>query len=333
MITTFELRKLRLPPEGSVVSIGVFDGVHLGHQAILAANVRRAGELGAVPTVITFRRHPKQLLLGRAPRTLTTLDHRLDLFARAGIGHTLALPFDEELRRKSAERFVGEVAEQGLGVRAFVLGFDSKFGRGREGTPEKIAALGYDVEVVEKVLVGDRAVSSTAIREAVELGDLAGAAAMLGRPVAVWGKVVRGRRVGQNLGFPTANLDLQHGLHPPPGVYACRARLVDANGDRRARPAVSNIGFRPTVSAERPALPIVEVHILDFAGELYGERIELEFVARLRGEERFPGLDALRAQIARDVAQAREILPAPAGEVDASEGRGQTARPSQPAGG
>jgi len=311
VISTFELRKLSLPAEGSVVSIGVFDGVHLGHQAILAANVRRAEELGAIPTVITFRRHPKRLILGRAPKTLTTLDHRLELFARAGIGHTVALAFDEELRQQSAARFVREVADQGLGAKAFVLGFDSKFGRGREGTPESLDALGYDVEVVDKVLVGGRAVSSTAIREAVDLGDLEGAAAMLGRPVTVFGKVIRGERIGRNMGFPTANLDLQHGLHPPPGVYACWARLVDETGGARRQPAVTNIGFRPTVAGEKPAHPLVEAHLLDFSGDLYGDRIELEFAAHLRGEQRFSGLDALRAQISRDVAQARGILGCP----------------------
>ena len=311
MITTFELRKLSRPPKGSVVSIGVFDGVHLGHQAILAANVRRAAARGAVPTVITFRRHPKKLLLGRAPKTLTTLEHRLELFARAGIRHTVALAFDEELRSQSAARFVEEVAGHGLGVVAFVLGFDSKFGRGREGTPQHIADLGYEVEVVDEVLVEGRPVSSTAIREAVELGDLRAAAAMLGRPVTVFGKVVRGDRIGRNMGFPTANLDLQHGLHPPPGVYAGWARLVDEDGGRQHHPAVTNIGFRPTVAGERPDAPLVEVHLLDFEGDLYGDRVELEFAAHLRGEQKFSGLDALREQIARDVARARKILARP----------------------
>ncbi len=308
MITTFELRKLSPPPEGSVISIGVFDGVHLGHQAIIAANTRRASDIGGIPTVITFRRHPKRLILGRAPRTLTTLDHRLELFARAGIGHTVALPFEEELREMSAERFVRVVCEEGLGVKAFVLGFDSKFGRDRGGTPHSISSLGHPVDVVQKVLVHGRAVSSTAIREAVELGDLEGAAAMLGRPVTVFGKVVRGEGVGRRLGFPTANLDLQHGLHPPPGVYACRVRLVDENGGSQRRPAVTNIGFRPTVTGERPDAPLVEVHLLDFEGELYGDRLELEFVDLLRREERFAGLEELRAQIGRDVEEARTIL-------------------------
>jgi riboflavin kinase/FMN adenylyltransferase len=309
LITTLDRRQL---PErahgGSVVSIGVFDGVHLGHQAILAANVTLARELGARATVVTFRRHPKRLLLGRAPRTLTSLEHRLELFRRAGIEHTLALSFDEDLRALEAETFVDELLIHGLDARAFVLGFDSKFGRDRRGTPELLVALGLDVRVVPQVLVGGRAVSSSVIREAVELGDLDGARRMLGRPVSVLGTVVRGDALGRTLGFPTANLDLHHEAHPPPGVYAGRARRMDTGGDAHA--AVINIGFRPTVERERSASDAarVEVHLLDFAGDLYGAHLETEFHQRLRGEERFADLTALRAAITRDVAQARVLL-------------------------
>lgn len=310
MIATRELGSLGAPPAGgAVVSIGVFDGVHLGHAAILAANVERARELGAVPTVVTFQHHPKQVLLGRAPRTLTTLEHRLELFARRGIAHTLVLAFDEELRRTPAEHFVDELLIGKLGARSFVLGFDSKFGEGRRGTPELLAELGHDVRVVPQVVVAGRPVSSTAIREAVELGDLEGAARMLGRPVSVFGEVVRGAELGRRIGFPTANLDLHHELHPPPGVYACLAhRIESAERPRSSYRAACNIGFRPTVGGERSAAPVVEVHLIDFEGDLYGERVELEFVARIRSEQRFPDLGALEQQIARDVRAVRELL-------------------------
>ena len=316
MRTTFEERKLQAAPQGAVVSIGVFDGVHRGHQAILARNVERARELGAEPTIVTFRRHPKQLLLGRAPRTLTTLEHRLELFQRAGIEHAVALSFDDQLRSLDPGEFARRYLELGLGARQLVLGFDSKFGKDRRGTPEFLEAAGYAVEVVPKVVVGSRAVSSTAIREAVELGDLEGAAAMLGRRVSVFGKVVHGQQVGRTLGFPTANLDLHHELHPPVGVYACRARIPEADGASapidRGHPAVVNIGFRPTVPGEPPTAPRVEVHLLDFAGDLYGQRMEVEFHQGLRGEQRFADLEALRRQIEADVARAREILGCPA---------------------
>ena len=308
MIATFRRDRLRRDPRGAVVSIGMFDGVHLGHRAILSANVARARALGAAPTVITFRRHPKVLLLGRGPRTLTTLEHRLELFAREGIEQTAALAFDARLRALSAREFVDEIAVRGLGARAFVLGFDSKFGRDREGTGEYLRNLGFEVEVAPKVSLFGRPISSTVIREAIELGDLASASAMLGRMVGVFGRVVHGASLGHRIGFPTANLDLHHGLHPPPGVYACRVRHLPTRGAGRTFLGVTNIGFRPTVVPEPALRPQVEVHLLNFEGDLYGERIELEFVARLRGEQRFSGVDELARQIARDVAEARLVL-------------------------
>ncbi len=338
MITTFELRHLPGAPEreaqetapgaressGAVVSIGVFDGVHLGHKALLDVNLERSRELGATATVVTFRRHPKRVLLGRAPRTLTSLEHRLELFRRAGIEHCVALPFDERLRETSAEEFVREVLVELLGARSFVLGFDSKFGKDRRGTPELLRSMGLDVLIAPKVVVAGRAVSSTAIREAIELGDLKGAERMLGRPVTLWGTVVHGRGLGHELGFPTANLNLHHELHPPVGVYACRARLVErrvpesaaeaspaAAEPRASIPAVANVGFRPTVDGAPAADPLVEVHLLDFQGDLYGAVLELEFVEKLRGEQRFAGLDPLRAQIRLDVAAGRRLLAGP----------------------
>jgi len=308
LIVTPTLAELPAPgPHGSVVSIGVFDGVHLGHHAILRENVARASELGARSTVVTFRDHPKQLLLGRAPRTLTSLEHRLELFRRAGIEHTLVLGFDERLRAMPAAEFASSVLVRGLGARRFVLGFDSKFGNSRSGTPEELVRLGYQVEVVAQVLVRGRAVSSTAIREAVELGDLEAAREMLGRPISVFGEVVHGDGLGARLGFPTANLDPHHELLPPNGVYACWARRPRRE-QQAAQPAVVNIGVRPTLGASVASGPRVEAHLLDFAGDLYGEILELEFVLPLRAELRFAGLDELCAQIERDIAAARRIL-------------------------
>ncbi|MFT4540951.1 MAG: riboflavin kinase/FMN adenylyltransferase [Planctomycetota bacterium] len=318
MIVTFSHEALPLsePPGGAaVVSIGVFDGVHLGHQAILKANVERARELGATSTVVTFRHHPKRVLLGRAPRTLTTLEHRLELFRRAGIEHTLAMRFDEELREEDAGEFTRRILIDKLNAECFVLGFDSKFGRNRAGGPESLRKAGHSVEVVDRVTVEQRAVSSTAIRESVELGDLERASAMLGRPVSIYGTVVSGRQLGRTLGFPTANLDLHHELHPPTGVYAAWAYRVEPKQRTEQGTgigAVVNIGYRPTVPGTRPDQPLVETHLLDFDGELYGAHLEVEFVRRLREEKRFDGLDSLRAQIDRDVVQAREILALPA---------------------
>ncbi len=314
MRITRDLSQLEASPErGAVTSLGVFDGVHLGHQAILAANVKKARELDAEPTVVTFSGHPKQVLLGRAPRTLTTLEHRLKLFERAGIQHTVVLPFDEAVRSTPAKVFAEEFLVAQLGTRHFVLGFDSKFGDGREGDAAFLQALGYSTSVVPMVIINQRGVSSTAIREAVELGDLEGAQSMLGRRVSVLGEVVHGNELGRQLGFPTANLDLHHELHPPVGVYACLVNLIQEPppGDTsQTWQGVSNIGFRPTVDGSPPPLPLVEVHLFDFDGDLYGERLELEFVASLRGERKFAGLEALKAQIGLDTEAARAALDA-----------------------
>jgi len=319
LITSFE-RDGGFPhaPNGAVVSVGVFDGVHLGHLEILRRNLAAARELGARSTVVTFREHPKSLLLGRAPRTLTSLEHRLELFRRAGVEHTVALTFDDALRSIPAADFARDFLRGTLDAKRLVLGFDSKFGRGREGTPEFLVGLGHEVEIVEQVVIHGRPVSSTAIREATELGDLDAAAAMLGRPVAVYGEVVSGDRLGRRIGFPTANLDLHHELHPPTGVYAVRVRVVRYGpGAAVGEPllGVANIGYRPTVAAVRPDVPRIEVHILDFARELYGEHLEVAFVERIRPERKFDGLPALQAQIALDVAAARNVLEirAPAG--------------------
>jgi riboflavin kinase/FMN adenylyltransferase len=304
-------RGIETPPppatQGSVVSIGVFDGVHLGHRAILARNLERARELGARATVITFAEHPKSLLLGRAPRTVTSLEHRLELFARAHIECVWVLHFDAALRALDARAFVEQLCLRNLEARRFVLGFDSKFGRDRAGTPEALAAAGHPVDIVPQVLVAARAVSSTAIRECIELGDLEAAARLLGRRVSTLGTVVAGDQLGRRLGFPTANLDLHHELHPPVGVYAARARLPGASS---GQPAVVNIGWRPTVSGETPRTPRVEVHLLDWSGDLYGQALEVEYVARLRDERRFNGLGELTEQIARDVQSARAHLAA-----------------------
>jgi riboflavin kinase/FMN adenylyltransferase len=291
---------------GCAATVGVFDGVHLGHFVVLRRVVARAAALGVRPAMVTFAGHPKAVLLGRAPATVTSLEHRLLLFERAGIELALVLEFDKELRAMTAEQFVRKVLLDGLGLRELVFGFDSKFGRDRGGNPESLAPLarelGFGIVEVPPLRLGGRAVSSSAIREAVWLGDLRAAAAMLGRPVSVLGTVVRGDGRGKSLGFPTANLDLHHELHPPEGVYAAFALL-----DGALRPAVVNVGRKPTFGGGEEA---VEAHLLDADGDLYGRDLEIFFLERLRGEQAFPGADALRAQIAADAARAREIAAA-----------------------
>jgi len=300
--------------QGAVATVGVFDGVHLGHFHVLREVVKRAEQRGLMPVMVTFAGHPKRVLLGQAPPTITSLEHRLLLFQRAGIGATLVLQFSEELREISAEDFTIQLLLDGLGLRELVFGFDSKFGKDRGGNPESLAPLskrlGFDITEVPALRLHGRAVSSTVIREAVSLGDLSRGARMLGRPVSLLGKVVPGDGRGRGLGFPTANLDLLHELHPPAGVYAAFACRPDAPAEANALvPAVINIGERPTFADAGHA---VEVHLLDFDGDLYGDTIEVFFLQQLRGEQRFPDQAALITQIRQDVEAARQIcLAAP----------------------
>lgn len=293
--------------DGCVATVGVFDGVHLGHFHVLREVVARAKEHGVASVMVTFADHPKSVLLGRAPATVTSLEHRLLLFRRAGIDATLVLRFTPELRELTAEMFTRKVLLEGLGLRELVFGFDSKFGRDRGGNPESLQplslSLGFSIVEVPPLRLSGRAVSSSFIREAVQLGDLPKAAAMLGRPVSVLGTVVPGDQRGRELGFPTANLDLHHELQPPKGVYAGLVRLVGEE-EPGMLPAVVNLGTRPTFA---DAGESVEVHLLDWEGDLYGKELEVFFLARQRAEMSFPDAEALRVQIETDVQEARRI--------------------------
>jgi len=286
--------------------VGVFDGVHLGHFMVLRRVREQARSRGLEAAVVTFAGHPKEVLLGRSPATVTSLEHRLLLFQRTGMETALILEFTSELRRLAAKDFLRQVLLEGLEARALVLGFDSKFGRDREGNAETLAPLlrkaGVGLTVVPALRIGGRAVSSSAIREAVSLGELDRAAVMLGRPVSLLGTVVHGDARGREIGFPTANLDLHHELRPPGGVYAA---LVLVRGE--LRPGVVNIGKRPTFGGERT---LVEVHLPGFQGSLYGEDLEVFFLGRLRGEEAFPDAEALAARIREDIAAARSLTDA-----------------------
>lgn len=293
--------------DGCVATVGVFDGVHLGHFHVLREVVARAKDRGITSVMVTFADHPKSVLLGRAPAAVTSLEHRLLLFRRAGIDATLVLRFTAELRQLTAEMFTRKVLLDGLGLRELVFGFDSKFGRDRGGNPESLQplseSLGFSITEVPPLRLHGRAVSSSFIREAVQLGDLPKAASMLGRPVSVLGTVVQGDQRGRELGFPTANLDLHHELQPPTGVYAGLVRLVGEE-DPTLLPAVVNLGTRPTFE---DAGESVEVHLLDWQGDLYGKELEVFFLARQRAEMSFPDADALRARIGMDATEARRL--------------------------
>ncbi len=296
-----------VPPEGgAAVAIGVYDGVHRGHQAVLAALRGRAAELGGLPvTVLTFDRHPLEIVdPERAPRLLTSEERKLELLAARGVDTVAVLTFDEEVRALTPDDFAADILAGGLGASLVAVGADFRFGKGRAGDVDELRTLGLGLGfyVEELDLVGDGApVSSTAIRAAVAGGDVAAAARALGRPFELRGTVVRGEGRGRQIGFPTANVETDPRLLVPArGVYAVWATVAGAR-----RPGVVNVGVRPTFGEDRE---VVEVHVLDFDGDIYGAGVTLEFVARLREERRFAGVEELVAQIEQDVAAGRELL-------------------------
>ncbi|MBI3722559.1 bifunctional riboflavin kinase/FAD synthetase [bacterium] len=296
-------------------TIGVFDGVHRGHRRILDALVAWAHEDGGEAVVVTFDRHPREVLVGEKPAALASLEHRLVLLARAGVDAVLVLPFDERTAATSAEDFVRDVLTGTLGAKKVLLGANHRFGHGRRGDLALLERLGPEHGFVARSVELEPAddaghvVSSTAIREAIREGRLSDAERMLGRPVTVLGKVARGEARGRTLGFPTANLDLQHEARPPRGVYAALASIGEGEdpptaGARRGLAVVTD-GRRPTFHPEAGE-DLLEVHLLDFhGGDLYGRLVEVSFLAKLRDEVRFSGAEALVAQIRSDVASAR----------------------------
>lgn len=289
-------------------AIGVFDGVHLGHQAVIRAAIDSAEESGGTPCVITFDPHPVRVLApAYAPRLLTSTRHKLQLFQTLGIANVVVLTFDREFSETSAAEFVRQLHGQAMQLKHICVGSGWKFGKGGEGDVDLLthlgADLGFQVSGIPTVEVDGNPVSSTRIREAVAGGDFGVAESLLGRPYTVLGTVIEGRKLGRRLGFPTANLTVHSEQLPPTGVYAVR---VDHAGSLRLG-GVANLGYRPSVEGEG-AKRMLEVHLLDWEGDLYGEDIELRFVRFLRPECRFGGLEELKAQILRDADAAREIL-------------------------
>lgn len=298
-------------PEGTVVTVGSFDGVHRGHEAVLREIAARARAAGRHSVLVTFDPHPMAVVNpAAAPLLLTTGPERREILAQTGLDYAVLLHFDRALAAMPPEQFVREVLVRGCGMRELVIGHDHGFGRGRQGDVELLgrlgAALGFAVDVVPALEVDGHAVSSTQVRRAVAGGDLALAARLLGRRYFATGQVVPGDGRGRGLGFPTANLACipPRKLLPPDGVYAVRVEWRGGRAD-----GMMNQGGRPTFQQAERSL---EVHLLDYAGSLYGEWLKVEWVARLRDVRRFPSLDALRAQLERDRSSARAALAATA---------------------
>ena len=290
------------------LAVGFFDGVHRGHAALIGEAVRRARERAGQAWALTFDPHPLRVLRpADAPPTLTTTATRLRLIRALGVDGCALTPFTPEFSRQSPESFVAELRRAAPTLAGVVVGPNWRFGREARGDADLLRALGrqaaFEVIVVPAVQHRGEPISSTRIRRAVAAGDVEEAAAMLGRPFAAEGIVVEGRRVGRTLGYPTANLQVENELLPPPGVYAARLRLADG----RNFPAAAYRGARPTFGAADAGV-LLEAHALDADLALYGERVELDFLRRLREDRRFNGPEDLRAQIAEDLRAVRAVL-------------------------
>lgn len=299
-----------LPPDvrATVVTVGSFDGVHRGHQDVLARVVARGRERGVPTVLVTFDPHPLEVVNPAvAPHLLTVGDEKMEVLAESGIDYVAVLPFTRSLAALDAAQFVDQVLVGRFRVAHLMMGHDHAFGRNRAGNPEVLRRLGesrgFSVEVIEQVVATTgQAVSSTFIRRAVAGGDLASAAEGLGRPYAVGGRVTAGEQRGRLLGYPTINLPIEseRKLLPPQGVYAVRVQTP-----RGTFGGMLNLGPRPTFGDPRVLL---EAHLFDASGDFYGMRVRVDFIAYLRETAPFPSLEALTAQLGRDEARAREIL-------------------------
>lgn len=299
-----------LPPadRGAAVALGNFDGVHKGHQSVIAGAAAAAKAAGAPLAVITFDPHPRRLFQPDEPAfRLMTIDQQARALAEMGAELLYVLNFDFEMANFSDRGFVEHVLHEGLGVRHVAVGFDISFGKGRTGSPEAMKAygaeFGFTVSVAEAAGEGAEKYSSTAVRAALREGHPEEAAAILGRPFAIEGVVRRGQQLGRTLGFPTANVFMVDYVVPKLGVYATRTRLPDG----RLVPGVANIGNNPTTGEVETRL---EVWLFDFDEDLYGQVIETQLIAFLRPEEKFSSIDEMVLQIRRDEARARGILRA-----------------------
>lgn len=309
MIVTRDVEEIQDLLTGTCLTIGNFDGVHLGHRKLLGSVRERAKAQGLTSLAMTFEPHPRRVLLGKSdPPMLTSLEVKLEIISSLGLDVCLVYPFTRALAAMEPEAFVGDCLVARLRMKELVIGHDWAFGKGRRGDFATLSALGaklgYTVERLGPVLIGDAVVSSTRIRDMLLVGDVWDAKGLLGRFHKVRGQVVHGAGRGAGLlGFPTANLTTPDQLLPLTGVYA-----VWLSQGEKTWAAVANIGLNPTFGGDHLS---VEAHIMDFTGDLYGQVVDLHFVQRLRAEKKFSGPEELKTRIAEDVALARRILGSP----------------------
>lgn len=287
------------PDTETVIAIGSFDGVHLGHQALLAQLKARAREYRVPSVVYTF--DPPTRVLTQGVEFLSTLPEKLDLLRLYGIDETIAVPFTPEFAARPKEQFLADL--RAMRPKAVVVGEDFYFGKGRAGSVTDLREVCPDVVSLPMHQLGGDDIKSTRIRALLAGGDVDGAQRLLGRPYEAQGVVVRGDQLGRTIGWPTANLRVPEGKALPLGVFA--VQVVSDKGQRWS--GMANVGWRPTVEGRERRF---EVHLFDYQGDLYGEELQVRFVARLRGEQKFSGLDELRAQLGRDAEAARAVLGA-----------------------
>ncbi len=299
-----ELAKVK-PQKETLLTIGVFDGIHLGHQRLLTHLRDEARKKNWLSSVVTFKSHPKAVL---SPENkllwLSDMETRISLIRNLGIDVIVVLPFTSELARLTAQRFV-QLLKEYLKMRGLIIGPDFALGKDREGDAEKLWLLGqemdFSVEVIPPVVIDGQVVSSSAIRQALAQGDMKKAEKLFGRLFSLNGRVVSGDRRGRTLGFPTANLELKpEQALPSDGVYATIAHV-----GRELMPSVTSIGVRPTFGSGKR---LVETHVIDYEGDLLGQRLTLDLVDKLRDEKRFDTVEKLKSQMGKDVEQARKIL-------------------------
>jgi riboflavin kinase / FMN adenylyltransferase len=296
-----------LAPNGSVIAIGAFDGIHRGHQALLLQVRERAKALGCQPIVVSFEPLPRAYFSSEPLARLSSVREKLRGFAAAGMSDTLLLRFNAALAAMSAEDFVRRVIVGRLDAREVWVGNDFRFGHKREGDVELLTklgeSLGFSACMMPAVQLDGARVSASRVRMLLAAGEFAGAEPLLGRPFVIDGKVEYGNQLGRTLGYPTANIHLQQRVSPVHGIFAVRVGL---NEGECSWPGVASLGVRPTVN--QVSEPLLEVHLFDFDGDLYGQRMSVEFVGKLRDEQKFDGLDPLKAQMDRDARMARERL-------------------------
>ncbi len=305
MLLITDLSKITRPFTNSVITLGNFDGIHLGHQELVRMVIKRAKEIKGQSMVVTFRPHPLKVLAPeKCPPLISIYEEKIELLSKLGIDVLVKIPFTLHFSEMSPPAFVKKILCDLLGTKEIFVGCNYRFGKGREGTTETLKQMGeefgFKVNEVEQIFLRSEVISSTKIRQLLKAGEVEHAAGLLGRPYAITGIVIKGDSRGKTLGFPTANIASKHAIIPADGVYAVKLSARDTCYD-----GVVNIGLRPTFNAKSLA---IEVHVFDFNEDLYGEEVTIYFIKKLRQEMKFDSADALITQISKDIAEAKAVL-------------------------